>query len=176
LSKPHKTNQKQQYLRVIGIDPGVATTGWAIVDFAHQEVKVIDFGVISTEKDIPLSKRLKEIEEDLVELVQKYKPTLAGVEKLLFCKNAKTAIAVGESRGVVLLVLEREEQEIYEFSPLQVKNIISGYGKAEKLQVQKNVQRLAGLEQLPTPDDAADAIAIAVCTYEASRGTIPHNI
>jgi len=169
-----KTGEK--VIRVFGVDPGVATTGWAVVDFWGENLKVIDFGVISTSKTLKLPQRLVEIESDLAELLQKFKPEIAGIENLIFCRNAKTAIAVGQSRGVVLLTLEKHNQKIYEFTPLQVKSIISGYGKAEKKQVQLNVQRITGMTSLPKPDDAADAIAIAVCTYEASRGRILDNI
>lgn len=165
-----------EVVRVLGVDPGVATTGWAIVDFTGNDLKVIDYGVISTEKNLPLSKRLVEIEKDLIELIKKHKPTVSGLENLLFCNNAKTAIAVGQARGIVLLTLEKFNQQIYEFTPLQVKNIVSGYGQAEKLQIRKIVQNLAGFKDLPKSDDAADAVAIAICTYEASRGRISDNI
>lgn len=158
-------------MRIIGIDPGVATTGWAIVDFNGQigsEIQVVKYGVISTPKTDSLSKRLAEIKVDIDALIAKYKPELAGIESLLFYNNAKTAIAVGEARGVVLLAFEEAGLPIIDVTPPQVKNSISGYGKADKKQVQANVQLICGMDELPTPDDAADAIAIAI-TVNAMR-------
>ena len=153
------------YMRILGIDPGLATTGWAVVDFDNDgNPNPIDYGAISTPKGLRVSERLLEIYHDMNELIKKFKPDLAGVETLLFTNNAKTAMSVGEARGVVLLVLEKNNIPIREFSPLQVKNSITGYGKADKKQVQENVKMLCGLEDIPKPDDAADAIAIAIAT------------
>lgn len=152
-------------MRILGIDPGVATTGWAIIDFDKDSKPTpVDFGAILTAKDIPLSQRLEEIYNDLSELIQKFKPEYAGVETLLFCNNAKTAISVGEARGVVLLTLQQNNIPLTEFTPLQVKNSITGYGKANKKQVQESVKVLCNLDKIPQPDDAADAIAIAITT------------
>lgn len=151
---------------ILGIDPGVATTGWAVVDFNKDGYpKPIDYGVISTSKKLCLSERLCEIYKDISELVKKYKPEYGGVETLLFSRNVKTAIAVGEARGVVLLVLEQYKIPIKEINPMQVKNSISGYGRADKKQVQENVKMLCNLKSIPKPDDAADAIAIAIATH-----------
>lgn len=150
-------------LRIIGIDPGLATTGWAIVDFdGSSNPNIIDYGCITTKKGLTISQRLKEIHDDLNELIEKYNPEYAGIETLLFYNNQKTAIAVGEARGVVLLVLEQKGVPIKEMTPLQVKNSITGYGQAKKKQVQEAVKILCGMEELPKPDDAADAIAIAM--------------
>lgn len=152
-------------MRILGIDPGVATTGWAIIDFDNDSNPTpVDFGAIITAKDIPLSQRLEEIYKDLNELIEKFKPEYAGVETLLFCNNAKTAISVGEARGVVLLTLQQNNIPLTEFTPLQVKNSITGYGKATKQQVQESVKMLCNLDKIPKPDDAADAIAIAITT------------
>ncbi len=156
-------------MRILGIDPGLATTGWAILDFESNQPHVVDFGVILTEKGIPNPKRLVEIQHDLHEIIQKYKPQYSGVEMLLFQNNAKTAMAVGEARGVVLFTLELNNLEIYQFTPLQVKNSITGSGKADKKQVQENVKTLCNLDKIPKPDDAADAIAIAVTCYDSLR-------
>lgn len=158
-------------MRILGIDPGVATIGWAIIEIesTHQDnVKIVDYGVITTEKHLSLSERLVEIEEDLQSIIKKYSPEYAGVESLLFCTNLKTAISVGEARGVVLLVLQKNALSFKEISPLQMKSVITGYGKADKEQVQKNVMRICGLNTKPTPDDAADAIALAICAYPAN--------
>ena len=152
-------------MRIIGIDPGVATTGWAIADFDEEErdFSVVDFGVILTSKGIEPEIRLTEIYDDLSELLKKYNPARAGVETLIFHNNAKTAIEVSQARGVVLLALARNGIAVRNFTPLQIKNQIAGYGKADKMQVQENVRRLCNLEDTPKPDDAADAIAIAFC-------------
>ncbi len=152
-------------MRILGIDPGLATTGWAVVDFdKNNKPCPIDYGAITTMKDLTVSERLVEIHRDINELIKKFKPEYAGVETLLFCNNAKTAISVGEARGVVLLALENNHIPIKEFTPLQVKNSITGYGKATKKQVQDNVRVLCNLDSIPKPDDAADAIAIAIAT------------
>ena len=152
-------------MRILGIDPGVATTGWAIIDFNEDGNPIpVDYGAILTAKELTISQRLTEIYSDLNELIKKFNPEYAGVETLLFCNNAKTAIAVGEARGVVLLTLEQNNIPLTEFTPLQVKDAITGYGKADKKQVQQNVKVLCGLEEIPKPDDAADAMAIAIAT------------
>ena len=151
-------------MRVIGIDPGFATLGWAVLDFEGRNIKdVVEYGVIETSKDLDISTRLAEIYSDLCEILEEYKPEVSGVEFLIFCKNAKTVMKVGEARGVVLLALKNYNVEVHEISPLQVKNSISGYGKADKRQVQENVKERCGLEEIPKPDDAADAIALAIC-------------
>lgn len=152
-------------MRILGIDPGLATTGWAIVDFDRDgKPSPVDYGAILTKKDLSVSARLLEIYADMKELVETFKPDYAGVETLLFCNNAKTAISVGEARGVVLLVLQEKDIPLKEFTPLQVKNSITGYGKASKKQVQENVRRICEMEDIPKPDDAADAIALAIAT------------
>lgn len=152
-------------MRILGIDPGLATTGWAILDFdTDSNPTIVDYGCILTEKGLTVSQRLSEIYDDLNELIKVHNPDYAGIETLLFCNNAKTAIAVGEARGVVLLSLEKHAIPIREFTPLQVKNSITGYGKADKKQVQENVRIICGLKEIPKPDDAADAIAIAIAT------------
>lgn len=152
-------------MRILGIDPGLATTGWAVVDFDNNgNPNPIDYGAISTPKGLRVSQRLLEIYSDMNELIKKFKPDLAGVETLIFCNNAKTAMSVGEARGVVLLALENNNVPFKEFTPLQVKSAITGYGKATKKQVQENVKRLCGLDSIPKPDDAADAIAVAIAS------------
>jgi crossover junction endodeoxyribonuclease RuvC len=152
-------------MRILGIDPGLAITGWAVLDFDKDGNPIpIDYGAITTPKGLTVSQRLSEIFKDMNELIKKFKPEYAGVETLLFYNNAKTAISVGEARGVVLLSLENNNIPIKEFTPLQVKNAVTGYGKANKRQVQENVMRFCKLESIPKPDDAADAIAVAIAT------------
>ena len=148
---------------ILGIDPGLATTGWAVVDFNNDlDPNVIDYGAVTTPKGCTVSERLVEIYDDISELVEKFKPDLAGIETLIFCKNITSAMSVGEARGVVRLVLEKSNIPIREFTPLQIKDAVTGYGKADKKQVQENVKMLCGLEDIPKPDDAADAIAVAI--------------
>lgn len=152
-------------MRILGIDPGLAIVGWAIVDFDKDlNPTAVDYGAITTDKGLDISTRLKEIYDDLNEIVEEFKPEACGVETLLFYNNAKTAISVGESRGVILLALEEFGLPIHDFTPLQVKDAVTGYGKADKRQVQENVKRFCNLESLPKPDDAADALAIAIAT------------
>ena len=155
-------------MRIIGIDPGLATTGWAVVDFEGREIsEVVEYGVIETEKGLDAGTRLSEIHSDLSEICSEFKPEIAGVETLIFCNNAKTAMKVGEARGVALLVLNNCDVEICEYTPLQLKNSICGYGKADKAQVQENVKRMCELDEIPKPDDAADAIALAICCNDS---------
>ena len=152
-------------MRILGIDPGLAIVGWAIIDFDKDlNPQPVDYGAIITNKGLNVSTRLKEIYEDMNEIVDKFKPEVCGVETLLFYNNAKTAISVGEARGIVLLVLEQHSLPIYDFTPLQVKDAVTGYGKADKKQVQENVKRFCNLDSIPKPDDAADALAVAIAT------------
>lgn len=149
---------------ILGIDPGTATTGYALIKKQkNNSFEIVDFGVISTKKTKSDSERLLEVQKDLTKIIAKYKPEIAGVEKLYFENNAKTAMTVSQARGVVLLTLQQKKVKLLEFTPLQVKSIICGYGKAEKKQVQLMVQKTFNLKSLPKPDDAADALAIALC-------------
>jgi crossover junction endodeoxyribonuclease RuvC len=152
-------------MRILGIDPGLAIVGWAVVDFdSDLNPTPVDYGAIFTDKGLNVSTRLKEIYDDIHEIVDKYEPEVCGVETLLFYNNAKTAISVGEARGVVLLVFEEYGLPIHDFTPLQVKDAVTGYGKADKKQVQENVKRFCKLDSIPKPDDAADALAVAIAT------------
>ncbi len=153
-------------MRILGIDPGVATTGWAIVDYDN-DYHLVDFGVITTSKANEQPDRLVEIYNDINDIVSKYSPEYGGIELLLFNSNAKTVMAVGESRGVVILALRKLGLPILQFTPPQVKSTIAGSGRADKKQVQENVKRLFNLDKLPSPDDAADAVAVAVCCIDS---------
>lgn len=149
---------------ILGIDPGTATTGYGVISSKTRGVfEMMDFGVITTKKPNTDSERLGILAADLRELIEKYKPERMGVEKLFFTTNQKTAMNVSQARGVVMLVAQEKKIPVYEFTPLQVKSIICGYGKAEKSQVQFMVQKTFNLKTLPKPDDAADALAIALC-------------
>ena len=153
-------------MRILGIDPGLATTGWAVVDFDKVgKPNPVDYGAITTPKEMETSRRLVEIYEDMKELVKKFKPESAGIETLIFCNNITSAMFVAEARGIVRLVLEQNDIPIKEFTPLQVKDAVTGYGKAGKKQVQESVKVLCNLDSIPKPDDAADAIAVAIASY-----------
>jgi crossover junction endodeoxyribonuclease RuvC len=149
---------------ILGIDPGTATTGFGVIKkLTNGKFEVLDFGVLATAKTKSDSERLLEIYQDLGHIIKKYKPQVACVEKLFFTTNQKTAMTVSQARGVVLLLLTQNGIPTQEFTPLQVKSIICGYGKARKDQVQRVVKSSLGLKSIPKPDDAADALAIAMC-------------
>ena len=150
-------------LRVLGIDPGTATTGWAIIEVRNNKAKPLDFGFISTKKNKPDEERLLEISLDLKKIIKKHQPHEAAIEKIFFFKNQKTVIEVAQSRGAILLTLQQKNVKVASYTPLQVKQALTGYGKAEKKQVQIMVKNILSLKSLPKPDDVADAIAIAIC-------------
>lgn len=148
----------------LGIDPGTATTGYAIIKSGKQpdEFELAEYGVIETDKKLKDAERLEILAADLEQIIKKHKPGCAGIEKLFLTTNQKTAMTVSQARGVALLLCQRNKLKIFEFTPLQVKNFICGYGKADKKQVQFIVQKMFRLKAAPKPDDAADAVAIAV--------------
>ncbi len=153
-------------MTILGIDPGTATTGYGVIlpQKRMGEFELEDFGVIETDKRLSDAERLAILAKDVTELFTKYKPQAVGIEKLYFEKNQKTAMSVSQARGVILLIAQQHGIPIFEFTPLQVKNFVCGYGKAEKKQVQFIVQQTFKLKSLPKPDDAADALAVALCT------------
>ncbi|OGY41462.1 MAG: crossover junction endodeoxyribonuclease RuvC [Candidatus Buchananbacteria bacterium RBG_13_36_9] len=155
-------------LTILGIDPGVASTGYAFIKETAQKIEILDYGVISTSAKQPFSERLKYIHQALNKLIKKFRPDVIAVEQLFFCKNVKTALNVGQARGVILLTAILSKLPLYEFTPLQVKQSVCGYGKAEKCQIQQMVKVLLKLPNIPKPDDAADALAIAL-TYLQSK-------
>lgn len=148
-------------MKILGIDPGTATTGFAVIEKINGEVSALDFGVISTRPKVPPEKRLLEISENLNELIEFHAPDLVAVESLFFFKNQTTAFAVAQARGAVLLTVAKFQIPLVELTPLQVKQAVTGYGRAEKKQIQKMVKEIFALEKIPQPDDAADALAIA---------------
>ena len=156
-------------MRILGIDPGTATTGFGIIEKLDQGYKVITYGCITTKANTPLPQRLNIIKQDLEELIKKYKPDCAGVEEIFFKKNIKTGIAVAQARGVILQTLTDNNLPISEFKPLEIKISVTNYGRADKGQVQRMVQILLNLEEIPKPDDAADALAIALCTSQTQK-------
>lgn len=148
---------------IMGIDPGIADTGVGVIKKEGAKLTCLDYLSIKTGAREPLAERLDELNRELDKLMKKYRPDLAATEELFFCKNVKTALIVGQARGVILLTARQNGLKLEEFTPLQVKQAVSSYGKADKLQVQKMVKLLLNLEELPKPDDAADALAIAIC-------------
>lgn len=148
---------------ILGIDPGTAITGYGVVSHQGNHLKYIACGVIRTEAKLPTAARLIEIHRQLGELISYYRPDAAAVEELFFNKNVTTALTVGQARGVILLALATAGLPIAEYTPLQVKQAVVGYGRAEKNQIQEMVRMLLCLPEIPKPDDAADALAIAIC-------------
>jgi len=153
---------------ILGIDPGIADTGYGIIESEGNKIIPITYGSIKTSKKLSLAERLVKLEEELNQIIKKYKPVKAGVEELFFCNNAKTAFTVGQARGVILLTLIKNNLPISEFTPLQIKQGLTGYGKADKYQIQHIVKTILGLKEIPKPDDAADALAVAICTINNS--------
>jgi crossover junction endodeoxyribonuclease RuvC len=152
-------------MRIIGIDPGTGILGFGILDWQKNKITLVDAGVIRTPVKQPDSQRLLTIFDELTELIKQYEPSVMAVEKLFFAQNVTTAMSVSQARGVVLLLGEQHKMELYEFTPMQIKQAITGYGKATKQQIQEMVRTLLGLKEIPKPDDAADALACAItCT------------
>ena len=150
--------------RILGIDPGTATTGFGIIDTSLSRISnVVDYGVITTEAHLSDSKRLAIIDESLKEIIATHKPNIIAVEKLFFFRNTTTVITVAQARGVILLNAELHNLQLFEFTPLQIKQAITGYGKAPKAQMQQMVATILGLKSIPKPDDAADGLAVALC-------------
>lgn len=154
---------------ILGVDPGTAITGYGVIASDGQELELIGFGAITTPPDWALPRRLEHIYRELSGLISKYQPTDAVVEKLFFSKNVRTALSVGQARGVALLVAAQHKLEIHEYTPLEVKQAVVGYGRAEKMQIQQMVRMLLRLDSIPQPDDAADALAMAICHAHSAR-------
>ena len=156
-------------MKVLGIDPGMAIVGYGLIETVNDSINLLTSGSIQTDKKLPDSKRLLEIYNDLTTVVQKYQPDCASVEELFFFKNQKTIIPVAEARGVILTVLEKLNIPTYSYTPIQVKQVLTGYGRAEKKEVEQMVRLTLQSDKLPKLDDTVDAIAIAICH---SRGII----
>ena len=158
-------------MRSLGIDPGTAITGWGVVeqDQNGQDLVLIEYGVITTPAKTPLPDRLKTIYSELQTIIQNFQPETSAIESLFFSRNTTTALSVGHARGVAMLALANADLPIAEYKPLEVKQAISGYGGAEKGQVQRMVKLLLNLDDIPRPDDAADALAVAICHLHSIR-------
>lgn len=148
---------------ILGIDPGIAIVGWGIINCIGNNFKPIAYGAITTDSTELFPDRLKTVYDELICIVEKYKPTEVAIEELFFNKNAKTVIKVGQARGVQVLAAKNMGLEIFEYTPLQIKQAVVGYGRAEKHQVQEMVKLLLNLKERPKPDDTADALAVALC-------------
>ncbi|OGF48560.1 MAG: crossover junction endodeoxyribonuclease RuvC [Candidatus Firestonebacteria bacterium RIFOXYA2_FULL_40_8] len=155
-------------MKILGIDPGIATTGYGLIENKGSNLCLVDYGCILTSPKIPVSERLNKLFNELSKLIKKQKPDEVAVEELFFAKNVKTAMVVSQARGVIVLSCVRSGMKVVsEYTPLEVKMALVGYGRAEKQQVQKMVTTLLNLKEMPKPDDAADALAIAVCHFNS---------
>lgn len=160
-------------MRVLGIDPGYAILGWGVIDVVGNKFSVVDYGSILTDTKMEMPARLQVLYNGLTELIHKYKPDDASIEQLFFNSNAKTAILVGEARGVAVLACANGNLNIGEYTPLQIKQALVGYGRADKKQVQYMVKTMLNLKSVPKPDDTADALAAAIChAHSAGRKNV----
>lgn len=157
-------------MRILGIDPGLATVGWGVIDVERGKPKVVSYGVILTPKDKKLPDRLSIIEEDINQVISKYKPDEIALEELFFNTNITTGINVAQARGVILLTAVKAcGGKLFEYTPLQIKQALTGYGRAEKRQIQEMTKTFLGLNKIPKPDDAADALAVALTHSQTSK-------
>ena len=155
---------------ILGIDPGLATMGYGVINSLKGNYSVIDYGVVTTPKERTLPERLQQLEDGVKELIETYRPDSVSIEELFFSKNITTGIPVAEARGVILLTAVKAlGKEVYEYTPNQIKQAVTGYGGADKIQMQHMVQTLLRLKSVPRPDDAADALAVAICHAQTSR-------
>ena len=148
---------------VLGIDPGYAIVGCGVVEYKSNHFRVLGYGAITTEAHTPFNERIEKIFDEAAALMVKYKPDAMAIEKLFFNTNQKTAIDVAQARGALVLAAQKNHIPIFEYTPLQVKQSVVGYGRAEKKQVQEMTRVMLNLEKIPKPDDAADALAMAIC-------------
>ena len=156
-------------MRVLGLDPGLAIMGYGFVDGNGQQLHPLAYGVVRTPAHTPIAERLVRLHDELSQLLAQYRPDVAAVEKLFFDNNARTAMKVGEARGVLLLTLAQAGVPVAEYTPMQIKQAITGYGGADKRQIQQMIALLLDLASVPTPDDAADALAVSVCHHHSMR-------
>ncbi len=155
---------------ILGLDPGLATLGYGVIKKEpRKKAEMLDYGVILTPKDENLAVRLCMVEKGLKQIIEKFKPDEIAVEELFFAKNVKTAISVAHARGVILLTANKECGRLFEYTPLQIKQALTGYGRAEKIQIQQMVKSLLGLKAIPKPDDAADALAVALTHAQTNK-------
>ena len=160
-------------IRILGIDPGYAIMGWGVIEKNGNSFKPIAYGSLTTDKDMPMPQRLKSLYAGLMEIMAEYQPEEMSIEQLYFNDNAKTAIFVGQARGVAILAGVNSGLTIYEYTPLEIKMNITGYGRADKKQVQAMVKMILNLSEVPKPDDTADALAAAICHANHAGGRMP---
>ncbi len=158
-------------MRILGIDPGYAIVGYGIVDYEKAKFETVGYGAVTTESDMPFTDRLKVIYDDITTIATKYRPDALAIEQLYFTTNQKTAISVAGARGVIMIACINCGIEVFEYTPLQVKQSVVGYGKAQKSQVMEMTKTILRLPQVPKPDDTADALAIAIC-HAHSAGSL----
>lgn len=159
---------------LMGIDPGYAITGYGLLDYTNGKLRILDFGVVSTKAGTPFEKRMLAIFDGLTQSIEQYRPVSIAIEELFFNRNTTTAIGTAQARGVAVLCGARAGVPVYEYTPRQVKLAVAGYGLAEKRQVQQMVRIILGLTEIPKPDDAADALAVAIC--HAHSGADPQSL
>ena len=150
-------------MRILGIDPGIATVGFGIIEYDGVKFKPVEYGKVTSPAHTDLTIRLKMVYDDMEYIVKKFKPDHVAIEELFFNSNTKTAITVAQARGVLVLAAANSNVPVFEYTPLQVKQAVVGFGRAEKNQVQQMVKNILGLSEIPKPDDTADALAIAIC-------------
>ena len=155
-------------MRILGIDPGYAIVGCGVLDYNNNNFKVVEYSAITTPAEMKFNRRLEVIYDELTALIERTKPDAVSMEKLFFNSNQKTVIDVGQARGVLMLAIQKAGLEVYEYTPLQVKQSVVGYGRAEKKQVQEMTRLILNLEKVPKPDDVADALAMAICHGHSS--------
>ncbi len=153
---------------ILGIDPGYAIVGWGVIEYTSNRFSVVDYGAVTTEAGTPFNDRLKEVYDGVDSIIKRYSPEALSIEKLFYNTNAKTVIDVAQARGVINLAAVQNSIPIFEYTPLQVKQSVVGYGRAEKKQVQEMTRVILKLEKIPKPDDTADALAMAICHAHAS--------
>lgn len=156
-------------MKIIGIDPGIAILGYGVLEYNNNKFQVIDYGAVTTTPKLKLPERLEILYDSLEEIFEKHHPDAVAYEELFFNSNAKTALIVGHARGAAVLCAQKKKLNLYEYTPLQVKQAVVGYGRADKKQVQSMVKMLLNLKEVPKPDDVADALAIAICHAHCSH-------
>lgn len=155
-------------MMILGIDPGYAIVGYGLIDYRNNHFTVVDYGAILTDAGTPFNERLEKIYDSLVAIIERYKPEAMSVEKVFYNSNAKTVIDVSQARGVIILAAQKNKVPVFEYTPLQVKQSVVGYGRAEKKQIQEMTRRILALDKIPKPDDTADALAMAICHAHSS--------
>ena len=161
-------------MRILGIDPGIAIVGFGLIESERGSVRMLQYGAVTTEAGLPLATRLLQIENDMTALIAQLQPDEIAIEELFFSKNITTGIAVAHGRGIILCTAEKLGVPICEYTPMQVKQAVVGYGLAEKKQVMDMTRRLLRLKTVPKPDDAADALAIAICHARSATSLLRH--